>query len=161
EAAAVDVDLVVFEPDDARALSNDEWRLVSMSPSPVLVVRDAAVRPYATVIAAVDPAGSYDKPADLDLKILALAKRMRDLSGARLEVVHCLPPFRSFLAEGAAGLAEAEKTLKAQREAELDDLVAEAGIAKEAAALVEGKPADVLSEMSASRDAALLMLGTV
>lgn len=161
EAAAVDVDLVVFEPDDARGLSNDEWRLVSMSPSPVLVVRDAAVRPYATVIAAVDPAGSYDKPADLDRKILALAKRMRDLSDARLEVVHCLPPFRSFIAEGAAALGEAEKTLKAQREAELDQLVEEAGIPKDAAALIEGKPADVLAEMSATRDATLLMLGTV
>src|SRR5690606_15489300 len=122
---------------------------------------DAAVRPYSAIVAAVDPAGSYDKPADLDPKILALAKRLRDLSGARLEIVHCLPPFRSFIAEGAAALGEAEKTLKAQRERELDRLVEEAGLPKEAASLIEGKPADVLSERSARGDATLLVLGAV
>lgn len=161
EAAADDVDLVVFGPEEDRGLSNDEWRLVSVSPTPVLVVRDPAVRPYTSIVAAVDPVRSYDKPADLDGKILALAKRLSELTNARLEVVHCMPPFKSFIAEGAAALLDAEKTLKAQRESELDELLQHAGIPRDAAALLDGKPADVLTDRAASAEPTLLVLGTV
>jgi|SRR5690606_583183 len=161
EAAADDVDLVVVAPEDTRALSNDEWRLVSVSPSPVLVVRDREVRPYAAVVAAVDPARSYDKPTDLDDKILDLAKRLRNLSGASLEVVHCMPPFRSFIAEGAGALLEAEQALRAQRQQELEELLEQAQLPPESGTLVEGKPADVLVERSAGAAPTLLVLGTV
>jgi len=161
EAAADDVDLVVFGPEEDRGLSNDEWRLVSVSPTPVLVVRDPAVRPYTSIVAAVDPVRSYDKPADLDGKILSLAKRLSELTNARLEVVHCMPPFKSFIAEGAAALLDAERTLKAQRESELDELLQHAGIPRDAAALLDGKPADVLTDRAASAEPTLLVLGTV
>jgi len=161
EAAAPDVDLVIFEPEDVRSLANEEWRLVSICPTPVLVVRDAAVRPYASVVAAVDPARSFDKPADLDLKILELARQLRDLSGARLEVVHCLPPFRSFLGESAAALVEAERALRTELERGLEALLDQAGVPRDAGTLIDGKPADVLVERSARDEPTLLVLGTV
>src|SRR5690606_2135731 len=127
----------------------------------VLVVRDAAVRPYASVVAAVDPVRAHDKPAALDFKIVDLAKRLRDLSPARLEVAHCLPPLRSFIPDDVGALMEAEKGLKAQRTRELVELVGQAGVPEESAVLVEGKPADALTEISASPEATLLVLGTV
>lgn len=161
EAASPHIDLVVFEPEDTRGLSNDEWRLVSISPTPVLVVRDAAVRPYAAVVAAVDPVRSFDKPADLDDKILDLAKRMRDLSGARLEVVHSVPAFRSFIADGAAALGDTEKTLRAQRERELGEMLERAGVPPDAGAVIEGKPADVLTAKASGAEPTLLVLGAV
>src|SRR5690606_7130375 len=136
EAAASDIDLVVFEPADAHGLSNDEWRLVSISPTPVLVVRDAAMGPYASVVAAVDPVRSHDKPATLDGKIIDLAKRLSDLSRAQLEVVHCLPPLRSFIPDDVGALIEAEKGLKAQRTRELVELAGQAGVPKESAVLI-------------------------
>jgi len=161
EAAEPEVDLVVFQPEDVRGLSNDEWRLVSVCPAPVLVVRDAAVRPYARVVAAVDPVRAHDKPADLDTRILDLARRMQELSGARLEVVHCLPPLRSFATEDGAALGEAERTIRAELVRELDELLDQAGVPKAAAALIDGKPADVLVERSSSPEPTLLVLGTV
>ncbi len=160
EAAAPDIDLVVMEPADARGLAQDDWRLVSLSPTPVLVVRDPAARPYSVVVAAIDPARSFDKPEDLDHRILNLAKRFRDLSGGALEIVHCLPPFRTFIADGIAALAEAENALKLQRTTELAEMLEHAGLPQEAGSLVEGSPADVLAE-HANRTAALVVLGTV
>lgn len=160
EAAAPDIDLVVMEPADNRGLAQDDWRLVSSSPAPVLVVRDAAARPYSVVVAAIDPARSFDKPEDLDGKILELAKRFRDLAGGSLEVVHCLPPFRTFIADGIAALAEAENALKLQRTAELAEMLEQAGLPQQAGAVVEGSPPDVLIE-HANRAAALVVLGTV
>jgi len=161
EAADPDVDLVVFEPEDARGLSNDEWRLVSVCPTPVLVVRDKAVRPYARVVAAVDPVRAHDKPADLDIRILDLARSMQELAGARLQVVHCLPPLRSFATEDGAALGEVERTIRAELVGELDALLDQAGVPREAATLIDGKPADVLVEKSSGPEPTLLVLGTV
>lgn len=161
EAAAADVALVVFAPEEAGSLSTDEWRLVSVSPSPVLVVRSAEAKPYRLVVAAVDPERRNDKPSDLDEKILDLAKRLRELSDARLEVVHCLPSFRSFSFFDSVITGETEEKLKAQRMNELEALVTQAGLPKESGILIEGKPADVLTEKSAQGEGTLLVLGTV
>jgi len=161
EAAAPDVDLVVFEPEDARGLSNDEWRLVSICPAPLLVVRDAEMRPYARVVAAVDPARAHDKPADLDARILDLARRMQSLYGASLEVVHCLPPLRSFVTEDGAALGDVERAIRTELVLELGELLDRAGVPKETATLIDGKPAEVLSERSSGAEPTLLVLGSV
>lgn len=161
EAAATDIDLVVFAPEEPTSLSNDEWRLVSVSPSPVLVVRTAEAKPYRVVVAAVDPERRHDKPTDLDEKILDLAKRLRDAYGARLEAVHCLPSFRSFLGIDSVIPGHSEEKLKSQRQRELEALVLNAGLPKETGVLIEGKPADVLTERSAQDEDTLLVLGTV
>lgn len=161
EAASPDVDLVILEPQDRDGLSNDEWRLISISPTPVLVVRDPAVRPYEAVVAGVDPDSGDDKPPDLDERILDLAKRFGALAGARLEVVHCMPLFRSFIASDASALGDAEEALKARRKGELDRLVEQAGLPSDAATLIEGLPADALAQKSSSTEPTLLVLGTV
>lgn len=71
-------------------LFQDEWRLVSTCPAPVLVVRGKRPVPYAEIIAAVDPARSHDKLSNLDLRIVEQAVAFRDLhKEAELEVMHC------------------------------------------------------------------------
>jgi universal stress protein E len=163
EAAAPEVDLIVLEPQDAQGLSNDEWHLISVAPAPVLIVRDRAVRPYTAIVAAIDPVRGHDKPADLDTKILALAKSFRALFNARIEIVHCMPPLAAFVEDDttSGSLRGAEAALRAQRERELGELLAAAQLPAEAGTLIPGKPTDILVKRSARGDAALLVLGTV
>jgi len=164
EAAAEDVDLVVLEPEDReRGLSHAEWRLVSTCPAPVLVARGTPHTTYTAVIAAVDPDRAHDKPASLDAHIVEHARKVRDLFGAKIEILHCVPPLaplvRDVLAESA--LSDAEKAIRAERIESLEALAREAGLPAEAVSLVDGRPDDVLDERSSRDDGSLVVLGTV
>lgn len=165
EAVADDVDLVVFGAADAsRGLSQDEWRLVSTCPAPVLVVRGERPVPYAEIIAAVDPARSHDKPSNLDLRIVEQAVSFRNLhEEANLEVVHCVPPLTTLVTDalGRDALRDADALLRAGQQRELQELVQQAGLPHSAGVLVDGRPADVLARRSAADSASLLVIGTV
>lgn len=163
-AADPDIDLVVLEPEDNdRGLSHDEWRLISICPAPVLVARSEPVVPYETIVAAVDPQRSHGKPAELDLDILKLAKGLRDACRVPLEVVHCIPPLATFVPYAAVSdaLRQAEEVMRSNREQELEALLRQAGLPPESAALIDGKPADVLAEKSASETTSVTVVGTV
>jgi universal stress protein E len=163
EAAAADVDLVVFAPADPNGLSPDEWRLVSICPAPVLVVRRSADAPYATIVAAVDPRRTHDKPAGLDHRILEHAEAMRQVFDARVEVLTCIPPLAPLITHASAmgALRDAESVIRKDRERELEALVRDAGLAPDTAMIVDGRPDDVLGERSASDERALIVLGSV
>jgi universal stress protein E len=86
-------DLVVAESHRhtrlARAvLSNTDWQLIRLCPSPVLFVKTA--RPYdrARILAAVDPMHAHAKPAALDADILAMADALAKAFNGRLHAAH-------------------------------------------------------------------------
>lgn len=163
EAAAEDVDLVVLEPEDPlRGLTQDEWRLVSICPAPVLVARAEPGASYKAVVAAVDPGRAHDKPAGLDARIVEQAKAVGELFGARVDVLHCAPPLAPFIRDPMAesALRDAEILIRDERARALDALIEGAGLPEEAVAVVEGRPDDVLAERSA-KEGTLVVIGTV
>lgn len=156
--------LVVIQPqEEGRRLSHDDWRLVSICPAPVLVARGGET-PYSRIIAAVDPGRSHHKPAGLDLAILDEARAMRDVYAAQLEVLHCFTPLTEFASDSALDgvlIADVQQTLEAERRAEMNELVGQAGLPAESAEVLAGRPADVLIERGKSDGAELIVLGTV
>lgn len=163
-AATPEIELVVFEPGDReRGLSNEEWRRITICPAPVLVARSADRSPYTTVVAAVDPQRSGDKPSALDGAILEQAKAIQAPLGARLEAVHCVAPLTSIgLTLGPDDtLKETEAMFRRGRKAELEALARENGLPPESVQLIAGRPDDVLAARSAAEPATLLVLGSV
>ncbi|HEU4620224.1 MAG TPA: universal stress protein [Gammaproteobacteria bacterium] len=157
-------DLVVMEPQgQGGKLAQDDFRLISMCPLPVLVARgDDAV--YASIVAAVDPSRSRGKPAGLDEAIVAAAKGMSDLFGARLELLHCYSPVAELAADAAFDgvlIADVQGALEADRREDVERLAEQAGLPPGCGVVVRGRPSDVLADRAASEGASLIVLGTV
>jgi universal stress protein E len=154
-------DLVVVAPPDGpeRGLTPGEWRLVTSCPVPVLVPRGAPKTAYRKIVAAVDPFHSHSKPADLDVSILALARRLAERHGATVTAAHCYTPPEFFGVEHAPGTRGDERNIR--REA-LERLVSQAGLPKSAARLASGAPAHVLlRRMAEAGEADLIVMGAL
>lgn len=164
-ANAHDVDLVVTQPLESRggALSHADWRLVAICPVPVLVVKSEARNDYRKIVAAVDPVHAHAKPAELDEAILAYAKSLQAVFGAKLDVVHCFVPLSELTggAESGGPLATAEEALEEARRYELESLVAAAGLPKAAIRLAPGKTDAVLNQMIDDGEADLVIMGAL
>jgi universal stress protein E len=154
-------DLVVISPaSPEHGLSHSEWRVVATCPAPVLVVRRPANAKYAHVFAAVDPFHAHDKPANLDLAILAKARELATVSGATLTAVHCCTPLE-LLGVDPASPRPRGMTVDEQRAA-LEQLVERAGLPKSAARLEIGaSPHVALQRLAENGQADLLVLGAL
>ncbi len=71
--------------------ADSDWELMRRSPVPVLFARETAFRPYKTVVAAVDPLHSHDKPAGLDDQLVAEGRAMADAFTGELHIAHVYP----------------------------------------------------------------------
>jgi len=113
-------DLIVAERHAGRhilpgMLQLTDWELLRVSPVPVLLVKKN--RPYRSpaVLAAVDPAHTLAKPAQLDRQILELASSVaRALRGA-LHAVHAYAPYPADASDGYLLTSRALHTVLAQR----------------------------------------------
>jgi universal stress protein E len=77
----------------AGLLHLTDWELLRLSPIPVLLVKTSGTYRHPAVLAAVDPAHTYSKPARLDRRILqASATLARGLRGSQ-HVLHAYAPF--------------------------------------------------------------------
>jgi len=95
-AEAPDVGLVVVGcPSRHRlhgVLKYTDWELVRLCPKPLLLLKSLAPWQGGSVLAAIDPGHAFDKPADLDRRILQHAARLSALLGEALHVVHAVAP---------------------------------------------------------------------
>jgi universal stress protein E len=151
-------DLVVIAPPaEPGGLTPSDWRLVTHCPAPVLVVRGTGATQYRHVVAAVDPFHVHAKPAELDLSILAAARKFEQRAGATLTAVHCHVSPEYF----GAGSSAARGHDREHREA-LERIVAMAGLPKSVARLATGASTDIfLKRMAESGEADLIVIGAL
>jgi universal stress protein E len=102
-------DLVVAEtrerPRGARLfLTNNDWQLIRLCPTPLLLVKKGSGRGKARVLAAIDPLHAHGRSAHLDERILEIAQVIATANGGRMDVVHAYLPLTTMV---AAGVAEA------------------------------------------------------
>jgi universal stress protein E len=163
EVAEQYIDLVIVEPARGRtaALSQQDWRMLSSCPAPVLVVKSEGVEPYRCIVAAVDPLHEHAKPEKLDAAIIACAKSMQALSHADLRVLHCFTPLAELALRGIehVPLDDAERALEQARRSVLQALVAEAGLPAEAAEISPGQPSTVLRALAERGQIDLVVMG--
>jgi len=102
EALRAKPDLVVAESRrrafGARLfLTNNDWQLIRLCPTPLLFVKQDRPWGKARVLAAIDPLHANDKPARLDQRILEISQAIATGHSGRLDVVHAYLPLSYFV----------------------------------------------------------------
>ena len=72
--------------------TNADLGLIRTCPVPLLLAKSQSTTPSCHVLAAIDPIHEHDEPADLDVAILAFARRLSSACHGELHVVHTFDP---------------------------------------------------------------------
>lgn len=69
-------------------LSNDDWELIRYCPAPLLLAKGKPWPDQPTLVVAVDPEHSHDKPAALDHKLIRVARELAEKAGGSVHLYH-------------------------------------------------------------------------
>jgi len=134
-------------------LTNDSWQLVRHCPLPLLLVKDKEWGEPVTMMAAVDPMHSHNKPVQLDAQIIdTAASASKQLSG-NFHVVHAY-------AESARPFAAAG-TIKEEHTKAFQELVAEHNFDDSNLHLIDETPVYALQHYSESLNSDIIVMGAV
>ena len=169
-AQATKADLVVADRHEGRhfarsVLHFSDWELLRLCPAPVLLVADEKPYERPAVLAAVDPAHQWAKPARLDERILDMASLIsRTLSG-HLHAVHTyesLPP-ATYPIEGMNPklTQDLARRRAAQAQRQFQHTMRGAGIRSQRQYLLDAAPVVGITRVAQDIDAAIVVLGAV
>jgi nucleotide-binding universal stress UspA family protein len=150
-----------------RLFGATSMHLMRKCPCPVWVVKQAQTRPYARILAAVDPSIYDSKRGAINPLILQLASGMARKEVGELHIIHAWQLFgeRYVRSSGMTTVAiqEAKMLEKKQHKQRFDTLLNRAGVAdlKPYVHLIEGSPEDCIPELVAEKGIDLLVMGTV
>jgi universal stress protein E len=152
-----------------RALfSNTDWNLIRRCPVPLLLVKPRQLANVPRILAAVDPLHEFDKPAELDHAILALAKELAVALQGKLDVFHALDPAPAIAAAAgsiaspiAVPVRELTEALELSHKAALSTLLQDYSIDREAVHLHQGVAAEQLLALSRKLPADIVVMGAV
>ncbi len=136
-----------------------DWELLRLCPIPVLLVKRA--RPYRrpTILAAVDPAQAWGKPAALDEAILRIGAQFSQALRGTLHAVHAYQSADIVaLATGGPTLPEPNA---ASAQLGFESLIARAGVVLAGRHLLGGAPAEVLEELAQRLPADIVVAGSM
>ena len=93
EAAAKKPQFVVkgthyHTPTERASLDSADWDLIRELDYPLWFVKPVGWQASPVIVAAVDPVNTHDKPADLDRRIIALARAIAEKCDGDLQVLH-------------------------------------------------------------------------
>ena len=151
----------------ARVFGPTSMHLMRKCPCPVWVVKRAQTRPYARILAAVDPSAYDPKRDSLNPLILQLAGSMARKEAAELHVVHVWKLFgERYLRNSvmtAKDIQEAKEYEKEQHKQHFEALLNRAGVTdlKPYLHLIEGDPDEYIPELVMELDIDLLVMGSV
>lgn len=162
-------DLIVAERHAARhvlpwLLRFNDWELLRRSPVPVLLVKRGGSWNRPAVLAAIDPAHSFAKPAKLDDAILTAASTLSTALGGTLHVAHAWtdPPASTRIAAAAPQVAVAmERRAQRAARAAFDQALAKAGVKSAKKHFVAGTPDEVLPKVARRQRAGIVVMGAI
>jgi universal stress protein E len=157
------------EPEKNRPISTTDRKLLRKCPVPVLLLQGGRKRKFSRILAAVDPDPDVPMRLDLHDNVLKLAVTMAEREQAFLDIVHVWDIFSAATLQGPRFKLTAEelKTIVAKevamRRAWIEELLAPyAGInIKTRIHLIQGDPAQVITDLTRQRKSDLLVMGTV
>lgn len=145
-------------------LHHTDWELLRESPVPVLLIRSRGAYRATAVLAAVDPAHAFAKPAALDAQILARAQAAANALSVPLHVVHAFLPLPSAQNQGKSYyVSPVQIEQRAQQHAQkaLNKALAARGVSASRRHLVEGHPAQVIPAIARRLRASMVVMGAV
>lgn len=169
-ATHIKADLIVAERHAGRhiapgLLQLTDWELLRLSPVPVLLVKTAGAYRRPVVLAAVDPAHSYSKPAKLDDEILQVGSAVTDALRGALHVVHAYIPlpigvFPDYsLTQDTVARIEVQTAALAQRG--FDHSLRSVEIPKARRHLVSRHPIEAIEQTARETHSAIVVMGAV
>jgi len=143
-----------------------DWELLRTSPLPVLLLKNARRWREPTILAAVDPSHAHDKPARLDVAIVAEASRFARALHGTLELVHANFPagFGLMLGDPAIGAVTIATTFEQQKKlsrAAFDAFADKARIPRASRQLIDSDPVFAIPHVARKLGADLVVMGAV
>ena len=142
-------------------LSNTDWGLIRDCPAPLFLVKPGPVAEKPKVFAAVDPLHEHDKPAELDNKILNLARELAESADGELHAVHTFSiPVPMGGPEAAPSVDLIEAVEDEHRDA-MKAFLAGKDLHEGFAHVLEGAPQDRLPEVVEHEGVDIMVMGAV
>jgi universal stress protein E len=170
-AARDGADLIVAERHATRhllpsLLRFNDWELLRRSTVPVLLIKRGGTWHRPAVLASIDPAHGYAKPAKLDGAIMAAGYLLADALGGRLHIAHAWAG-PSLAAASQASVVAPELTMTLERRARraardaFDEEIDGAGLDGAKRHFVEGNPVDVIRKLARRQRAGIVVMGAI
>jgi universal stress protein E len=132
--------------------TNTDWHLIRSCPSPLWLVRSDYEFSSPRVLAAVDPLHEHDKPASLDVRILAEAFEIGDALGGEVHIAHAFNPYLD---------PDDPDRIEQQHVEALAKLAGQLQVPEERTHMHAGNPTDLLPKISADMGANLVIMGAI
>ena len=151
----------------ARVFGTTSMHLMRKCPCPVWVIKQAQTRPYARILAAVDPSAYDPKRDSLNPLILQLAGGIARKEAGELHIVHVWHLFGESYVRNRGmtekDVQDAKAHEKMQHKQCLDNLLGRVDVTdlKPYLHLIEGDPYECIPELVAAQGIDLLVMGTV
>jgi universal stress protein E len=145
-------------------LSNSCWEMIRHSTTPLWLVHHGDIGSYKRLCTAVDPMHSFDKPAALDHRMLAMAGELSQLLELEAHVLHChapLPPSMIFDAEVVAQYPKYLEDSSKQHRLAFEHLIENYPASRANAQLLEGYPEELIPHFVRKEAIDLLLMGAV
>ena len=172
-AVAANADIVMKDThrhDDfaISTLTNTDWNLIRSCPVPLWLVKPGNTMSSLKIIAAVDPTNEHDKPAELDDQIIQLGGAIAKKSDAELHLFHAVHGPSTFARTSPDAAASALPfdgdvidRVHAFHRQSFDELAEKHDIAENCRHFIDGNAHEVLPNLAANLNAALVVMGAV
>lgn len=149
-------------------LAHTDWQLIRACPCPLYLAKSATVSEHPTIVAAVDPTHSHDKPAALDGTIVRAAQ---DLAGRAGGEVHLLHTYMRLIGVGAEAtrtfkpiklpIEKLDKEVQAEHRRKLDALAKTYGVDAEHVHQLPGRARDIVPMFARTHGADIVVMGAL
>lgn len=143
-------------------LTNSDWDLIRHCEAPVWLVKTAGSLQRLAV--SVDPLHEADKPAALDLKLIASGRAVAEHLGAELHLLHCYNPLPRTLVFDASVINDYDSYAGDVRQRHADafeGLASSNDIASNARHLLQGYPEEAIPVFVEQNNINLLVMGAI
>lgn len=142
-----------------------DWELLRTSPVPVLLVKTPTPYRRPVVLAAVDPAHAFSKPAKLDDEILRVAKSVSQALRGPLHAVHAYVPMPTAVTSGrllsAKALRQLEEQTKKSAQRIFSRAVRAVDIPNARCHLVGRHPIDAIAQTARETGSGIVVMGAI
>lgn len=144
-------------------LTNTDWQLIRHCEVPLWLVKRADDL-LTDICASVDPLHEADKPAALDLKLIAAARSLSESVKSRMHLVHCYNPLPRTLAFDASIVVDYDSYAADVRKRHADafeKLADQNDVAEPSRHLLSGYPEEAIPDFIDKQGINLLIMGAV
>lgn len=155
-------------PAERAGMSDIDWQLIRKLPFPLWFVKPREFSETPTVVAAVDPTHTNDKPGELDQRIIEEARQMTAGKDARLLVLHTYQRLNEIGSRATWAVKpvklpidELDEKIREEHRNLLMNLTRSSGIDDSDVHQLPGRASELLPAFSRTHGADLLVMGAV